>query len=56
MKFKEFIELSRRVFRLSKKPSKKEIRYGVQINIIAFLLLGIISFIIRILFFVLAGI
>lgn len=56
MNFKEFIELSKRVFKLSKKPSKKEVRYGLRLNLLALLLLGAISFVIRILFFVLAGI
>ena len=51
MSFGDFIQKAKRVFHLSKKPSKKEIRYGIRMNLLALLGLGIVGFLIRIIFF-----
>ncbi|MHA1754721.1 MAG: protein translocase SEC61 complex subunit gamma [Candidatus Odinarchaeia archaeon] len=56
MNISEFIQKSKRIFHLSKKPSKKEIRYGVRMNLLAILALGVLGFIIRIIFFAVMGI
>lgn len=51
-----FIQKTKRVLHLSKKPTRKEVRYGLQMNLLAIVLLGLVSFIVRILFWVVVGI
>jgi protein translocase SEC61 complex gamma subunit len=54
--FSEFLQKAKRILHLSKKPSRKELRYGIRMNLLAIVGLGIIGFIVRIIFFVLLGI
>ncbi|MHA1410526.1 MAG: protein translocase SEC61 complex subunit gamma [Candidatus Odinarchaeia archaeon] len=55
MNISNFIQQAKRVFHVAKRPTRKEIRYGVRMNLIAILILGILSFIIRIIFFAVLG-
>lgn len=55
MGLREFIEKAKRVIRLSRKPTLKEVNYGVRMSLLAILVLGVIAFIIRILFWAFTG-
>ena len=55
MNLSDFIQKTKRIIYLSKKPTRKEVRYGLQMNLLAIVLLGLVTFIIRILFWVIIG-
>ncbi|WEU40813.1 MAG: hypothetical protein OdinLCB4_002535 [Candidatus Odinarchaeum yellowstonii] len=55
MNLSDFIQKTKRIIYLSKKPSRREVRYGLQMNLLAIVLLGLVTFIIRILFWVIAS-
>lgn len=55
MGLRDFIEKAKRVIRLSRKPTLKEVNYGVRMSLLAILVLGVLAFIIRILFWAFTG-
>ncbi|MFX0068188.1 MAG: protein translocase SEC61 complex subunit gamma [Promethearchaeota archaeon] len=55
MGLRDFIERAKRVIKLSRKPTMKEVNYGVRMSLLAILILGVIAFIIRIIFWAFTG-